>query len=206
MKRYSQGIEQDVILSYFGNKRGTFLDLGANDGITFSNTHHLAQMGWSGVCVEPAQTAFAALSKLYRGNDKIECVNAAICSAPGIVPFHESGSHLGKGDTALLSTTKASEMDRWKSSGETFTETEAECITFDGLLERTDHRRFDLISIDVEGADLEALIQIDLKEVGCKMLIVEVNDRDPFAYVEYCKAHKMKPHRMRTPENLIFIR
>lgn len=206
MTRYSQGIEQDIILSYFGNRRGVFLDLGANDGKTLSNTHHLALVGWKGVCVEPSQTAFTALQKLYKDKEHIECMNVAICATEGTVPFHESGSHLGRGDTALLSTTKAEEMDRWKNSGEVFTETEAQCVTFDGILQRTDHRKFDLISIDVEGADLEALVQIDLKEVGCKMLIVEVNERDPQPYVDYCKAHKMKPHRMRTPENLIFIR
>ena len=39
--RYSQNNEQDIILQYFGNRKGFFLDIGANDGITLSNTYAL---------------------------------------------------------------------------------------------------------------------------------------------------------------------
>ena len=36
---YSQNNEQNIILNYFKNYKGTLLDLGANDGITFSNSY-----------------------------------------------------------------------------------------------------------------------------------------------------------------------
>ena len=39
---YTQQLEQDVILNYFENKEhGTLLDIGANDGETFSNSRAL---------------------------------------------------------------------------------------------------------------------------------------------------------------------
>ena len=54
MKDYSQTGEQQVIFDYFGPEfKGTFLDIGANDGVTFSNTYGLSLKGWRGVCVEP---------------------------------------------------------------------------------------------------------------------------------------------------------
>ena len=54
MLNYSQNNEQDVILDYFSSRVGRFLDIGAFDGITLSNTRALAELGWSGVAVEPS--------------------------------------------------------------------------------------------------------------------------------------------------------
>ena len=56
--RYSQNNEQDIIMQYFIGNRGTFLDIGANDGVTLSNTYALQQAGWGGVLVEPSEEAF----------------------------------------------------------------------------------------------------------------------------------------------------
>jgi len=57
-KTYSQNNEQQVILDYFGEHYiGTFLDLGCNDGQTFSNTRALALNGWSGVLVDASANA-----------------------------------------------------------------------------------------------------------------------------------------------------
>lgn len=205
MKRWSQNNEQDLILAYFKGASGVFLDLGSNDGRTLSNTHALALMGWEGVCVEPSPTAFASLEALYRANDDIECHNVAICEGNGPMILHESGNHIGREDFALISTIKPVELDRWKGTKEVFVPTEVECVTFIELLHRSEHAYFDLISMDIEGAEWDVLQQIDLDMVGCKMLIVEVNDRDPQPYIDYCLGFGMKL-ATRNAENLIFQR
>jgi len=58
MKIYSQNLEQNYILEYFKDRRGTFIDIGANDGLTLSNTRALVELGWRGVFVEPSPMAF----------------------------------------------------------------------------------------------------------------------------------------------------
>lgn len=204
MKQFSQSNEQDVILAHFGAAQGTFMDIGANDGRTLSNTHALAILGWQGVCVEPSPSAFAKLERLYGSNPKVECYNVAVCDGSGLSILHESGSHLGNHDTGLLSTILPGEMERWKSTNTLFTPHTVECVTFQDLLDRTMHKTFDLISIDVEGLDYEVLSQIDLRGVGCKMLIVEVNDRPIAPYVDICAKQGMVLHS-RNAENLIFI-
>lgn len=205
MKRYSQNNEQDIILKYFGADRGTFLDLGANDGETLSNTRALALGGWSGVLVEPSPSAFAKLHHVYRNAADIECHQVALCTGNGMSILHESGEHLHNGDTALLSTMVEAEMERWVSTNTRFSPTTVECVTFEELLSRTRFDRFDMITLDIEGLDYEVLTQIDLTAVGCRMLIVEVNDRDPSPYVTYCAEHGMRAIT-RTPENLLFVR
>ncbi len=63
-----------------------------------------------------------------------------------------------------------------------------------------------MISIDAEGFDYEILTQIDLKEVDCKMLIVEYNGdlNEQMKFVEYANKFKMKLHA-KTYQNLIFV-
>lgn len=60
--RYSQNGEQEAILKIFGESEGRFLDIGAYDGKTFSNTLALIERGWSGVLIEPSPNAFMALA------------------------------------------------------------------------------------------------------------------------------------------------
>lgn len=55
MKSYSQYC-QDVLIDFLFNKKnnGIFLDIGANDGITISNTYLFEKhRNWSGLCIEP---------------------------------------------------------------------------------------------------------------------------------------------------------
>jgi len=49
----SQYGEEFHILDHFKGRKGRFLDIGAYDGLTYSNTRCLMEEGWSGVCVEP---------------------------------------------------------------------------------------------------------------------------------------------------------
>lgn len=202
---FSQNNEESIILKYFGAEQGTFLDLGANDGSTLSNTRALALLGWQGVCVEPSENAFKRLHELYADNPKVELHQIAICEGNGMSILHESSEHLGTGDTGLLSTRVISERDKWASTPTKFNAITVECVTFEELLNRSSHRTFEFISIDTEGLDLEVLRQINLTAVGCKMLVVEVNERNTEPYVTYCAQHGMRSIT-RTPENLVFVR
>jgi hypothetical protein len=53
VKNYSQNNEQEIILNYFGDFKGHFLDIGAYNGVDISNTRALLELGWTGVLVEP---------------------------------------------------------------------------------------------------------------------------------------------------------
>ena len=62
---YSQNNEQEIIINLFKGKRdGKFLDIGANNGVTLSNTFALANFyGWSGLLVEASPKAYQRLLK-----------------------------------------------------------------------------------------------------------------------------------------------
>ncbi len=211
MKDFSQNNEQEIILAHFAGRGGTdmcVLDIGANDGETFSMSRALLQeSGMCGVLVEPSEAAFKKLHQLYsvESFDRycIKLVQAAITLTDGPIDFYDSGTHLKKGDVALLSTTRPEELERWKKSGEEFTKTSVRGITFETLMKETGVTQFQFISIDCEGADWDVLTQIDLRKVGCELLCVEYNAKDAHRFIGYAAGAGMKLLH-KNYENLIF--
>ena len=89
--------------------RGRFLDIGAYDGETFSNTRLFRVWGWGGVLVEPSPRPLAKLLALYRGEAGVEIVAAVVAAAGGrdLVRFWDA---CGDG----LSTTEAAHVAKWR--------------------------------------------------------------------------------------------
>jgi len=200
---YSQNNEEQIILDFFKEKVGSVLDLGANDGETFSNSLRVIQKGWSADLIEASPETYKKLAELHKGNDKVKCHNIAVSNVNGEIKFWESGTLLGGDDKSLVSTCDKRELARWGDSVD-FTETKVESVTISRLLESTKNTNFDLITIDVEGLDYLVLAQMDLKALGCKMLIVETNGKEIKKYVDYCKSFGFNTLST-NQENLIMV-
>lgn len=169
---YSQNREEEIILEYFKDKKGTFLDVGANDGVTFSNTRALAERGWKGVLIEPSPKAFALLKENYKDREGFYFYPFALGEKNGELKFMDSGSHLGNGDVGLLSTANEQDYNKWKASTK-FEEITVKCFRYKTFLNRLRIKEFDFISVDAEGYDSIILEQIDLRHTSC--LCVEWN-------------------------------
>lgn len=206
---YSQNNEEKIILDYFGpDYQGSILDIGANDGITLSNSLACIERGWIAFLLEPAKVPFRKLFERHLSNLNVFCLNYGIGTKDERVKFYSSGWHLNQNDTDLLSTFKESELKRWGGTKNEFTESEAELKTFESFIKQfksIKDLKFDVISIDVEGMDYEVLTQIDLKKYACKMLIVETNSVDDKKYIDYAVSFGMKLHH-KNHENLIFVK
>ena len=63
MEYKSQHKQDEFIVNYFKEKRnGVFVDIGAHDGITLSNTYILEkEYGWTGICIEPMEHEYKKL-------------------------------------------------------------------------------------------------------------------------------------------------
>lgn len=198
---HSQNLEEKYILDYFGDYVGTFCDIGVNDGVTLSNTRALFERGWTGVCVEPSPLAFIKLKDNYKDAKGIYLYNLAIGTHNGRVKLYESGEHLGKGDVGLLSTVIEDEKERWTK--EKFQEREVKCFRWKTFTNRLTIKKFDFISMDVEGLEPRILEQIDLTDV--KALCIEWNSKKEFkdAYDSLTKGFKII---YTSAENLIYAR
>ncbi|WP_342333239.1 FkbM family methyltransferase [Pedobacter sp. FW305-3-2-15-E-R2A2] len=205
MKYKSQNNETEIVLKYFNGRKGTVLEIGANDGITFSNSYDLIQRGWSAILVEPS-SVFEDLKNLYRNHPQVSLQNIAIGTEEGRLKFYESGAHIKDGvDRALVSTAVEEELEKRKDVD--FRVTEVPVTTFESFRKDYAQTNFDYISIDVEGMDLQVLSQIDLNEVGCDCLCIEYNMNTQLAnqFILYCRQFGLKEHYVNL-ENIIFVR
>jgi FkbM family methyltransferase len=87
---HSTAGEDDAIAAYFDSipiVKGRFLDIGAANGITLSNTHRLALAGWTGVCVDANAQELFNLNNLYWNNPNIEIVQGFIGASHGLKDF-----------------------------------------------------------------------------------------------------------------------
>jgi len=171
---YSQNLEEQYILEYFGPFIGNFLSIGENDGVTFSNVRALALRGWKGVMLEPSPKAFERLKTLYNGHKGFYLYPFAIGDHNGKAILQESGPLCSTADVGLVSSVNAGEVQRWANHrapgvrGVTFEPIEVPMFkwkTFSNRLRSTKIKTFQFVSIDCEGTDLEILSQMDLTEV-----------------------------------------
>src|ERR1700693_122327 len=94
---YAQSQEDDFVLNYFGDFKGTLLEIGANDGVTFSNSRLLIENGWNAHLLEPGNSAFLKLAELYADSWHAVLHRVGIGAEDGIVDFYESGAHIKNG-------------------------------------------------------------------------------------------------------------
>jgi FkbM family methyltransferase len=201
-----QNLEDKIVSDWFGQYIGVALEIGANDGVTYSNSFHLIENWWGAVLVEPSQKVFPKLAKLHENNNRVICVNCAIGDHNGIGKLLDSGDFLLKGTCSLLSTLKPEETKRWGDVS--FEETEVNIITFNTLLKQSPYKKFQFVSLDAEGMDLDILRQIDLNRIDCRCICVEHNS-SPNILVqikEYCAAFGLNKILGTNAENIIICR
>jgi FkbM family methyltransferase len=158
----------------FGLKRdGVFIEIGAFDGEWLSNTCCLADLGWSGLMIEPNPTSFELCRARHQRNPGVRLINCAIGSTPGLATLF-----LGES----LSTTVAAQVELyrqipWASSFHTGHSTEVTLLRLDSLLETSGTAPgFDLLAIDVEGAELNVMRSFDLGYWLPRAVIIELTD------------------------------
>lgn len=168
--RYSSHIGQDrwVLECLRNKKNGYFLDFGAFDGRTISNTYILEkEYGWNGICVEPNPFFYVQLCN----SRNCISINSALwpisrqslkfCDAHGLsslFEFRESDTNAGQRKTA---TQAIIEVD-------TLNPTE--------LLHRFNAPSLiEYLSLDVEGCEFEVLQAIDLSTYNIALMTIEHN-------------------------------
>jgi len=166
---YSQNREEEFIVALLNAEKqiGHFLDIGAYDGKTFSNTLRLVELGWSGVCVEPSPTVFPALLKLHADNERIALVNAAVTPANGFVEFWDAG-----GDA--ISTTDQAHREKWTKGWKVnYRKMLVYGVTFADLFTQFG-TVFDFINLDVEGVSADMAMRLPLQMLEkCRVLCIE---------------------------------
>lgn len=176
MPQYSQ-FGQDVFLAdFFQQKRkGIFVDIGAHDGITLSNTYMFEKiLGWHGWCFEPNPAVFQKLIK----NRSCECHEIAIGDYDGMGDFK-----IVTGYAEMLSGLQDNysnqHLNRIKNEINQFGGIEENLEVHVCTLKSVLHKdtEIDYLSIDTEGGELKIILDI-LKTFKPKIISMEANYRD----------------------------
>lgn len=201
---YSQNIEEKFILEYFGDYVGTFLDVGCNDCLTFSNTRALALKGWKGVFIDPSPKAMQRCKTLYNGHKGYYFYEVAISGHNGKAPLQESGPLCSAADVGLVSTFHANERARFpKVRYDPVEVTIFKWKTFSNRLKSTKIKSFDFVSIDIEGDELNVLPDMDLSKT--RLVCIEWNSK-PELKAEYDKYLEGFKVIYTSGENLIYAK
>lgn len=62
---YGQCAQDKLLFEHYfwGKKEGVFVDIGAHNGVTYSNSYFFEKLGWKGLCVEPIPECYQQLVK-----------------------------------------------------------------------------------------------------------------------------------------------
>jgi FkbM family methyltransferase len=167
-KTWSQEGEDMILRRFFdAQPRGFYVDVGAHHPRRFSNTHALYRAGWSGVNVDAKPGAMRAFER-ERPRDRN--VEAAVSKDGRTQVYSEYND-------PALNTLKAPETlgydaERFKVTAQRAMPTR----TLKDIL--TEHvpagQRIDLMSVDVEGMDLEVLEGNDWTRFRPRCVLVEL--------------------------------
>ena len=176
MQSYSQHGQDTFIYETFFKGRtepGTFVDVGAYDGTTFSNTFLFERLGWNGVCVEPLPAAFAKL----KASRSAICVNCAVSDASGSgtliqVDMPSGFEQMYSGLKANFDERHRQTIQKWGSNQKEVT---VQIRSLADILSECRVDRVDYLSIDTEGSDWRILRSFDLSAFEVQVISVENN-------------------------------
>ena len=178
---YSQLGQDEFIERYFSERKPrskTFVEVGAFDGIHYSNVRRLVEKyGWHGVSIEPVGKNYAKLCQSYLGYD-VKCIQAAVSNHTGTAEMNVSTyPHLPEwgSDVASLST---EDNARWtKTYGAKWGKETVEVKTLTDIFSENGLKNVDLLSIDAEGHDVEVLEGLDFSQHKPQLVVVEYRDK-----------------------------
>ena len=178
-------------------ERGVFVEAGANDGVTQSNTLFLERAGWTGLLIEPTPT-LADKCRKSRSAPVEQCALVPPNSPPTVTLTYSNlmtvthgamGSE--EGDAAHAQT-----GEKFLERGEKTFDFEAPAMTLTQAFKKHDLSKIDLMCLDIEGYEAPVLSGLDFDQYQPTWLLIEVRFEDQILailgdrYVEVDRAGK----------------
>jgi len=163
-KSYSQHGEDLLIRSIIPDGVSSFIDIGANDGVLFSNSYKFAKSGAHGLCIEPSGSTFFKLRLNHLFHYKVKCLKGAVSKNNGMLHLIDKGY---ESTLSSVSFKKSKYSKKIKS------------FTFDEILKKFPFfTNIDLLSVDVEGHEKEVFEGLTNSKFYVKAIILETDKHD----------------------------
>ena len=162
-------LNQDLFVLYFldGIKNGFFIEIGACDGVQFSNSLKLEILGWNGIISEPSPYWI----------DKIKNRKCIITTK---AVFKESNKKLDFSTvqnfpdlSGLKNSFNKDENDKFRKDSKIH---QVDTITLNDLIDQNaPNQKINYISIDTEGSEYEILQNFNFKKHSVDIFTIEHN-------------------------------
>jgi len=201
---YSQGYEETLIRAYFRDRRGgSFLDVGASHFQKDSTTYYLEKhLGWHGIAVDALEEFRGDYEHFRKGTRFFAFFVTNEAGA-------EKDFYRYARDTRISSGSLEHLRGLPRVKGRHIEKVEVPSVTLDRLLEAERVEKIDFVSMDIEGAEPEALEGFDIERYRPELVCVEMQTYTRDRVLEYFASHGyevIEPYREPDPVNLYFRR
>ena len=175
----SQYGQDKFIVEYFKfMKNGVFIDIGANDGKTLSNTYYLEkELSWNGIAVEPSPKVFKRLEK----NRNCILLNACISDNTGNAEFLELSGHTEM-LSGLVDKYDSRHIKRIDDEIEEFSGDknyiQVPCYKLEDVIKEEGLSKINYLNIDIEGGEFDVLKSIDFTNLDIDIIGIENNYKE----------------------------
>lgn len=183
---YSQSGEDEYLNDnfFYNKKNGKYIELGALDGVQYSNTKFFEDnLNWSGILIEPHPYKFKGLlnnrpnNKLF--NDLVSCLNEEL----NFKFFYDEYSGVS-GIEKTLPIEHYNNFYNYNPCPQGQIKLKTRTLT--SIIKSTDITYFDLLSLDVEGHELEVLKSWDFS-VPIDIILIETLGGSQIEKEEECR-------------------
>jgi FkbM family methyltransferase len=194
--QHGEDLAIDALLQ--GDYAPHVVDVGANDGISWSNSYAFVHKGFAALLIEPMQRFADYCRVLHQGNPKVSVEQVAILPTAGRTRFFINNDQ----ERDLLAMASSVRREIIDSSDVTEVEVQTYPLTF--LLEK--HQvpsNYAILNVDAEGVDLEVLQSAGLHQYRPAIICVEygtneANIHDYLSGCDYLFRQKLGPNGIYT--------
>lgn len=160
---------------FFGRGDGSFIEMGALDGLRLTNTLALEALGWKGVHIEASPSSYAGLAR----NRPLQVdIHAAVCDKARMVHYVDEGNDCCRGIAEFMTDLfkKHFHPEVWKNGYAGLPE--VQCLPLSLILDQLGMAHFNMFVLDVEGGELAVVQSIDFSRHSFDVIIIEADGSD----------------------------
>jgi len=158
-------MKSQEIHKLLGNhSQGTYIDVGAFDGIKANSTKYFEDIGWNGIAVEAHPNTYIKLES------NRECIKENI-----VIADHDGYSEFNWSDDAPMTSRidMSGQRQRIHDMKDTVKQ-QLPCMTLNSLCKKHNFTQIDYLKIDTEGYDCHIIKSIDFKNLQISFIQFEM--------------------------------
>jgi FkbM family methyltransferase len=167
----------DTVLKHLPQSPGTFIEVGANNGYSQSNTYYLERFKhWKGILIEPIPELYKECVKERKRSQVFNCALVADNYKEDFIEIYNA---------SLMSIIKSSlskelEQQHLQKAAGFERDIKLDIIkvparTLTSVIEESNIKDIDFFSLDVEGYEIEVLKGLDFDKFAPTFILVEAN-------------------------------